>query len=392
MALSSFIYGFAIATNAVFTNVLPDFCREIKHYELPVECPFKAEELAWFCYNEEEKSYTIRLKSGWEIELNHGHLTYVTGPDYPADRYRPKTGDKCRVTLSEAMKIATNFVARAGLPDNLTWVHLRPEVEKAKLPIVPYYEFTWYSPHEEDSTSVEVAVDCRDGKIVFAAFWCLLGKLVAEHSKGQSPDRLRPPDEAPTEDVQIELVRQAVLDLKKWSAKLGLPGELLDEKTIRAGITEWIKLCDGAKTNSWEILVRSAGWQLNFQEGKLIGWTAPDAFFDSESPPDLKQVAGKWQLSEKRAIEMVRNWIRELGLSHEGLKAIFQQPRVRKPNLRGPPTVPRYHFEWLETKPLGKSGYRYGSIWITAEVDAERKRITHLSIYLAEKYSERILF
>jgi hypothetical protein len=80
----------------------------------------------------------------------------------------------------------------------------------------------------------------------------------------------------------------------------------------------------------------------------------------------------------------VRESIRRFQFSHDGLKAILGRPEVLKPNIRPPPTVPRYQFEWISAKPWSDS---YGVLdsLIRAEVDADHKRVVSLKVYLRDE-------
>jgi hypothetical protein len=101
-------------------------------------------------------------------------------------------------------------------------------------------------------------------------------------------------------------------------------------------------------------------------------------------------MAGKWRLSEKQAADLVRKTVRELGFEPESVKLLLQAPEVQKPNLRPPPTVPRYLFEWRETKRSPPGGAPYINCRISAEVDADRQKLQSLSVYIWEEGDDRI--
>ena len=143
MGWPTVIYGMAIATNAAFTNIAPTFYQEIGRWNLPIQSPLKAEELRRFAYRVPERSYTLELKSGWFLGLEGGMLIAFESPVHRNHRLRARPGEKAQVSLKEALAVATNLVARLGLPDNVTWVRLKPEIQKPRMPGCTYYEFTW---------------------------------------------------------------------------------------------------------------------------------------------------------------------------------------------------------------------------------------------------------
>src|ERR1044071_3448226 len=175
------------------------------------------------------------------------------------------------------------------------------QVDKAVLPAVCYHNFMWRRPDDRDNVTVEIAVDARNGNVVFAYFGSLLGKLSREDSSGET-HRSAPPDKPPPEPTQQALLERMSAEMGKWEPLLGIPRELTQTSVLAKGVDEWIKLEGG--TNSWEVQTTNSGWRLMFQDGKLRGWRSPDAFFDSDSLPDLAGAAGRWRLSEGQAIEL----------------------------------------------------------------------------------------
>src|SRR5205814_40689 len=95
---------------------------------------------------------------------------------------------------------------------------------------------------------------------------------------------------------------------------------------------------------------------------------------------------GKWRLSQAAAIRLVRDAVRDLAFS---MQLMNSPPVVQRPNLRGKATIPRYLFEWQETKPSFRPGLRFISNRVTAEVDAEHGSVMSLSIYIWEDGDEQ---
>ena len=170
-------------------NIAPTFYREIDHWNLPIQCPFKSEELKRFACQPSQEGYSLELRTGWLLSLDWGVMTSFDSPTIRNHRLRAKPGDRATVSLAQALAVATNLVARLGLPDNVTWVHLRPRIEKPRMPGCPYYEFTWPEPQEQDLDTVRVDVDCRDRSIVSAHFYCLYKQLVANVPATPRPRR-----------------------------------------------------------------------------------------------------------------------------------------------------------------------------------------------------------
>jgi hypothetical protein len=65
------------------------------------------------------------------------------------------------------------------------------------------------------------------------------------------------------------------------------PKELLEAQTVATNITRWIWSGWTGVAEHWLTLVRFNGWELDFRDGYLLGWQAPDRFFETEIPPDI---------------------------------------------------------------------------------------------------------
>ena len=102
-------------------------------------------------------------------------------------------------------------------------------------------------------------------------------------------------------------------------------------------------------------------------------------------------MAGKWRMSQNEAADLVRKTVNELGLGPKALEVLLQPPEIQKPNLRPPPSVPRYLFEWQEVKRDVRDGARYINGRISAEVNADRKKLESLSVYIWEEGDDQIL-
>ena len=253
MSWPTVIYGVAIATNAAFTNIAPMFYREISHWDLPIQCPFKPEDLKRFVYRVPERSYTLELKSSWFLHLESDVLISFDTPTYRNHHLRAKPGEEAKVSLKQALAIATNLVARLGLPNNVTWVRLKPEIGKPAMPGRPYYEFTWYEPQEQDSYTVRVAVDCRDGTIVSADFGCLYAEIFAKLPATPRPGEKFPPtattNQPPPPDILQRQLQSMVADLRAWGPKLEIPEAFLNQDWIRQNIAVWCRI-DQARQES----------------------------------------------------------------------------------------------------------------------------------------------
>jgi hypothetical protein len=383
MPLNTLILGTAIATNALFVNLAQDATREIRRWRLPIPLPLEPAALNRFS-SVEGGDCTLRLKSGWRLSFWYGRLTAFASPASDRVRRRAEPGDRVAVTLHQALEIASNYVARAQLPATQTWVHLRPQVEEPRLPLSPFYELTWYRPDEENTVTVDIAVDCRDGSVAKMGLWCLLGRLPSEHKTGKPRVETSEP---PPREVEARMVKSMADEVRKWGATLGIPGGLVQQPASQR-LVDWLKDGKDAAGEHWLAKVHAAGWELSFADGKLCGWKAPDAFFDSETPPDLERAAGRWRLSQAKAVALVRKYVAQVGLPRDRLGTALRQPEVYKPKLFGPPTVPRFLFRWLEER-SDAHGRPYLNSMIEAEVDADQGRVTSLSIYLWREGTSR---
>jgi hypothetical protein len=180
-------------------------------------------------------------------------------------------------------------------------------------------------------------------------------------------------------------------ELEGWSSRLGLPDSLLAERTEGTNATSWRFVFGAASSPGyWISALRADGWELGFRDGNLFCWKAPDAFFESEKPPDLEHVSGRWRVSEADAVRLARAAVRDLSFKHPDLDVVERRPDIQKPKIVGSPTVPRYLFEWRSTKQSG-SGYAYLNSIISVEVDADSRKLKSLSLYVWEEGEDKIL-
>jgi hypothetical protein len=225
MPFETVIHGAAIATNILFNSVMSNYYHEIEHYKLDIQYPFKAQDLSCFMHHDFDDDNTLFLRSGWILRLSYGVLTSFDSPQYPADRHRPIPGEKITASQTEALTTTSNFVALSGLPPSTTLIFLPPKIEKAKLPSLPYYEINWDVPDEENASTVAVAVDGRDGKVVSACFFCLTHQLAIQHPFS-NPDAdtnnpfSEPTNSPPPAETQQELVKEMTADLRRWASRL----------------------------------------------------------------------------------------------------------------------------------------------------------------------------
>jgi hypothetical protein len=388
MAWPTIIYGAAIATNAVFSNVVTQLCHEVKHWRLPIQCESLGQQASKLIYSEATGDCSLVLTSGWKLDFRSGILLSFSNPDFPAYRHRRNLDGKVVLSLPRALEIASNYVSLASLPDNVTWLNLTPYVERPQPHSEPYYTITWYRPNQEDESTVVAVVDGRDGKMVHLSLDCLYARLAPVR---QRPIETKGQADPPTEQTRSELEKLISAGIGRWRSRLGLTDEFVSDKALFGTSTNWEQVRQDGVSQRWVTTIQRARWELTFVDGKLRGWVAPDAFFETEATPDLKQLAGKWRLSQPAAIKLVRRCIQNLSLGDEAVTVILQQPCVRKPKLNGPPTIPRYLLEWEESKPYERTGYRYVALRITAEVDADRGRITSLSAGLWQEGERRVL-
>jgi hypothetical protein len=397
MPITTSIYGAAIATNILFNSVVSNFYHAIEQYKLPIQCPFKPDDLAHFSYEEYIGRSSISLKSGWGLSLDYGVLFFLSSPEWPADRHKSMPGEKITVTQAEALKIASNFVALTGLPPGKSLVFLTPEVEKARLPIIPFYKFSWDEPDKGMMSTAEVAVDSRNGAVVHAFFPVLVGQVARQHYV-PPPDFTNNPFREPTNDPppaqhEQELVKAMAADLRRWSARLGLPAGLAGEEAIRNDIVKWIRSPRPGQA-AWDVHLRTPeGWELWFRDGALDSWLAPDRFYGWIETPDIQPMIGKWHMTERQAIQLVRDAVRDIKYQNPEMKLVLQPPEsVQKPNVHGSLVIPRYFFEWQAKKVTSDRQYYFRSSIITAEVDAEQKKIKSLTIYFWEEGAPKIIY
>jgi len=394
MPIPFILYGAVIATNFVFTNATEEFYREIDRLRLPVQYPFERESLTRFTYDTNAQEYTLQLKTGWQFYSSMSRIIWFESPDHKPHLQVSKSKNKKLIPLAQALEIARAFIGRTGMTTNEAWIYLEPKIQEPDQ-YTPYYEFDWSEPNKDDAATVSIAVDSQNGAVIYANLPSLLRKLLASSQSNQSlwlhQPGLQTAMSLPSAEIEQNLVAIMVNDLARFSDSLPIVARLENVAAMRRHIVTWRKISDRHIPEYWTTVVECDGWKLGFRAGKLVAWTAEDAFFESERPPELNRVVGEWRLSEKQAIEMVRNMVGQLSLPPNSLNLLAKKPEVLKPNVQGKLSIPRFLFEWQETKSSSATGFRYVSGHLTAEVDAQQGKIKRLSVYFWEEGDKQVL-
>jgi hypothetical protein len=116
------------------------------------------------------------------------------------------------------------------------------------------------------------------------------------------------------------------------------------------------------------------GWRFIYRNSMVNGFYAPDNLFKNDTKPiRIKDVQGKWRLTEPDARALVRRTLAKLNYP-TNLIHFEVEPQVIKPALPG---IPRYQFFWY----YSQNDDLQSTIW--AEVDANKGEIK--SLYYDDK-------
>lgn len=375
-----FIRVTAEYSNAVLLAMLPyvsDFAQKL---ELPVPHPITVDDvvgcavLPWRNKDGGIAGGAIRIKGGWRFGFSFGYANSFSSPNCYTGLQDPDQVPKyfgtVRMTTAEAVALARDSIKKLGIP----LAHLFaeqdpriPQLETVGTNVVPRYRIEWIDPVGARTAEVEVNADAGRTETLSIRSPHLERpppkvNVVPPRNNGFVP--YRPPTINPAYAWKLmPIVLQAVDD---YGAKLGLsvPRPLTTNHAVR------FELHDNGGWPHAELELTN-GWRFIYRNSMVNGYYAPDNLFSSDRRPKLlKDLVGKWNMTEAEAIELIRRTLAKLNYPTNLVLMDFQ-PRVSQPALPG---IPRYWIYWWAEN----DAHDDLQCKVEAEVDAEKRELKSL--------------
>ena len=360
-------------SNAVLVAVLPYIADVSQRLNLPVAHSVSPENVIRCSISPQRRigalDVEIGIKGDWYFAFKWGFINAIEGPRNYFFLQDPSEIPRCygtnRISKGEAVRLARKAIANLGIPLEQVFAEQEPHVREADVGInlVPQYSVEWFGPAIQ---SVRVTIN-GETKQVEAIHFAHNPNLERPPPKITvvPPTHLLDPSRMNPEYAKrlVPFVLQAV---NEYARKLALP--------IPLPLTTNSILRFRARENlggPYVELELTNGWQFLYAGSVVESFDAPDNLIKSgDRPILLKDFAGKWNMTEQEAIELVESTVAKLNYP-TNLVHFEVAPQVIKPAVPG---IPRYVFLWYWSEPEAD----ITQSTISAEVDADKREVKSL--------------
>jgi hypothetical protein len=383
-------------SNALLVAVMPyvsDCCQKLN---VPIPTPLTTQQVRTFrCPVNEENpdNCVVALTNSCKFTFHHGMVDTFTDLRHSFigledNRLRAHFYGRANMSEDEAIALAQNSLKRLGFSLEDIFVDCNPSFVKPPpldgTNIIPYYEIEWAYPGESPypggrNSSVTVEVDAQSRKVTEWEVRCstawkdfLISEEEAMRLSGKTAEAMN--KKKVNTDINTNILLNILDHYPECEKMLRIPVAL----PLTAGEVATI----GKKGAVFDISV-NGGYEFGIIDGFMRGYIAPDSFYRRTLRSPVRRYWGEWNMSEKEAVEMARQFLDKLHYwSHP---CIYDNtPTVRKPAKAGSHTIARYEIEWEKDLapregPLGK--YIPINEWAGVEIDATKKGVKSFSVY-----------
>jgi hypothetical protein len=306
-------------SNAVLVAVLPyvsDFARKL---DLPVPRPIETEHVRGCgivpyrtrdCGGHDTPVGVV-LTNRWSFRFADGSVNSFSSPNCYFGLQDPDLVSNyfgaVRITQAEAVKLARETVRKLGIALETVYAEQEPRIpplEKVGTNVIPRYRVEWVNPVGGPTVEAEVNADAKRVESMSVHSPHLRKpppKITVTPPPGRSFVPYRPPKINPEYAWKlIPLVLRAVDD---YAAKLSLP-------VLRPLSTNHVARFELHDNGGWphaEVELTN-GWRFVYRNSMVNGHYAPDNLFNNDrKPKPVKDLLGKWTMTEAEAVELVRH-------------------------------------------------------------------------------------
>lgn len=328
----------------------------------------------------------ISITGNWAFQFTQGHFDMIQGPysffpSYPHPAELPIYYGEVRITRAEAVELARQAIRKLGIPLEAVFAEQEPRVTepfKIGTNTVPHFRIEWLHPlgFGQAPPSVDININGNTKRVERIHF------STNKNLERPPPKVAVVPPSAPASswppanpEYARRLVPIAFRAIDEYGRVLSLP----IPRPLTTNHVARFRLTDNGGWPHCEIELTN-GWRFIYRNSMVNGHYAPDNLFNSDNRPILiKEFAGKFNLTEQQAIELVRQTIRQFNYP-TNLVHIQFQPKVLRPVLAG---IPRYSICWYYAPPDTHSetegdAHYFQQSEVEAEVDADKGELKSL--------------
>lgn len=360
-------------SNAVLLAVLPYISNVAERLDLPVVRPVTAEHVVHCSVLPNRRvAAEIGVSGGWVFAFDCGFVNTIQS-DHAYSVLQdpdeiPQFYGQLNMSKAEAIELARDSLKKLGISLEAVFADQEPHVNgphRFGTNLVPHYEIQWPDPRGGIAAGIEINGQVRRiERISFAS------KILERAPPKVAVVPPRDPRFSVLPRINPEYVRQVIpivlraIDDYGQKLSLPVPRPLITNHVARIRVQENY----GGPYIEVEL---TNGWRFLYEHDMITANYAPDNLFSTWSKPlPVKQLLGKWKLTELEAIALVRATLAKLDYPTNLIHMDFE-PQVNKPGVQG---IPRFMFSWsysLEGDSMVRSA-------VIAEVDADKGQLKSL--------------
>ena len=333
-------------SNAVLVAMLPYVNDVAQKLDLPIPHPITAEHLSYFDIAPRRNfMVAMGVQGGWHFGFSRGYVDTIQGPHsyftlQDPDEI-PNYYGTLRMTKAEAVELARKALRKLSIPLADVFAEQEPRVtepEKIGTNIVPHYRVQWLDPRGGfPCTDIEINGETKSVArihLMSVSLHKLPPKIdVIPQRDPRSP--YRPTRNSEYAQKLIPIVLHAI---DEYARTLSLPVP----QRLTTNQVACFSLADNWGWPHAEIELTN-GWKFIYRNSMVNGHYAPDNLFNSDNRPiRIKEFAGKQNLTEQEAIELVRKNMSKFNYPTNLVHMDFQ-PKFFRPALPG---IPRLFIFW----------------------------------------------
>ena len=377
-SLSGMIEVTANLSNAMLVAMMPYVSDAAKKLELPAPQPITQEQIVhcgitpYLNSDGEWGGFGVEIQGGWGVGFGWGYLNHfqTTNSYYSLQDPDeiPRFVGPVRMTKDEAVQMARNTLIKLGIPLEKVFAEQEPQVTpppKTRTGIVPRYRVKWLPPAGSGTVDIEINADAKRVERIYLGF---NPNLRRPWPKITGAPVLRSKNPRVNPEYAKKLIPIVLHAVDEYGQKLGLA-------VPRPLTTNHIARMEVADNGGWPHceLELTNGWRFIYRNNMVNGYYAPDDFFSiagERRPMLIKDFVGKWNMTEKEAIALIRRTLAKLNYPTNLVRMDFA-PKIHKPSV---PNIPRYDFWWWCENETKESLV----CKVEAEVDADKRELKSL--------------
>jgi hypothetical protein len=354
-------------SNAVLVAIMPLVSNYAQKLELPVPQPITtAHVIKCAVVPIRDAGASVQIVGNWTFWFRGGYVNGFQGPHSYFSLQNPDEAPRfygqVKMSKEEAIELARKAITNIGVSLESVFAEQTPRITGPIVidtNVVPHYHIEWLDPRSAAAPAVDVEVDAATRRLERL-------RISSQALRKPPPTISVAPLAAPgsrkwpavNPDYAWKLLPIVLHAVEDYCRTLSLPisTPLTTNQVARFHLDD-----NGGWPHS-EIELTN-GWRFVYRNSMVNGFYAPDNLFSSDKSRILiKDFAGKWNVSERDAVQLVTAILAKLNYPSNLIHIDFQ-PNTLKPSLDG---IPRFFFSW----PYSQDGQLVSKC--EAEVDADK--------------------